>query len=195
MQDCHFLVTFAFHAEDRPPQFFERIGSKGTALTQQRAAVRQNTGSRQELQDLVRAQLQALLEQENLQGAKALLVPVQPADIAEAIEELPEAMQALAFRLLSKDEAIAGAMLGVMLGVVVTIWAFVLQGNLAVAIAVGISLFAISAIASVSGSALPFLFRSFGLDPALMSAPFITTAVDVLGVLIYLNVARWILRL
>ena len=33
-------------------------------------------------------------------------MPVQPADIAEAIEGLPEAMQAIAFRLLSKDEAI-----------------------------------------------------------------------------------------
>jgi magnesium transporter len=105
--DCHFLVTFAVNAEDRPPQFFEPIRSKGIALSEQLAAARQNTGSRQELQDLVRAQLQGLLEQENFQGAKTLLVPVQPADIAEAIEELPEAMQALAFRLLSKDEAIA----------------------------------------------------------------------------------------
>jgi magnesium transporter len=94
-----------------------------------------------------------------------------------------------------RKEAIAGALLGTMLGIVVTVWAFVLQGNLAVAIAVGISLFAISLIASLSGAALPFLFHSFKLDPALMSAPFITTAVDVLGVLIYLNVARWILRL
>lgn len=76
-------------------------------MTQQHAALRPNTGSREELQDLVRSQLQALLEQENFQGAKTLLVPVQPADIAEAIEELPETMQALAFRLLSKDEAIA----------------------------------------------------------------------------------------
>jgi magnesium transporter len=78
---------------------------------------------------------------------------------------------------------------------VVTIWAYFIQGNLAIAMAVGISLCAISLIASLAGSALPFLFRSLGLDPALMSAPFITTAVDVLGVLIYLNVARWILRL
>lgn len=54
----------------------------------------------------MRSQLQALLEQDNYQGAKALLVPVQPADIAEAIEGLPEAMQAIAFRLLSKSEAI-----------------------------------------------------------------------------------------
>ena len=92
-------------------------------------------------------------------------------------------------------ELIAGAMLGAMLGLVVTIWAYFIQGKLAVAMAVGISLCAISLIASLAGSALPFLFRSLGLDPALMSAPFITTAVDVLGVLIYLNVARWILRL
>ena len=62
--------------------------------------------SRRELRNLVRTQLQALLEQRDLQGAKAILVPVQPADIAEAIEGLPEPMQVLAFRLLSKDEAI-----------------------------------------------------------------------------------------
>ena len=69
-----------------------------------------------------------------------------------------------------------------------------LQGNLAVAIAVGVSLLAIAILASIAGSALPFLFRSLGLDPALMSAPFITTAVDVLGVLIYFSLARLILQ-
>jgi magnesium transporter len=91
-------------------------------------------------------------------------------------------------------EALAGLLLGSMLGAISTIWAFTLQGNLSVAIAVGASLVAISVLASVSGSALPFLFRLLGLDPALMSAPFITTAVDVLGVLIYFNLARAILH-
>ncbi|MEL7476860.1 MAG: magnesium transporter, partial [Cyanobacteria bacterium J06555_12] len=61
---------------------------------------------RAELRHLVRQQLERLLEEGNLQGAKSLLVPVLPADIAEAIEGLPEAKQAIAFRLLSKDEAI-----------------------------------------------------------------------------------------
>jgi magnesium transporter len=92
-------------------------------------------------------------------------------------------------------EAIAGILLGTMLGTIATVWAFTLQGNWSVAIAVGVSLVAISLLASVSGSALPFLFRLLGLDPALMSAPFITTAVDVLGVLIYFNLAKMILRL
>ncbi len=92
-------------------------------------------------------------------------------------------------------EAIAGVLLGGILGAIATVWAFFLQGNLEVAIAVGSSLVAISVLASVSGSALPFLFRLLNLDPALMSAPFITTAVDVLGVLIYFNLARTILKL
>jgi magnesium transporter len=92
-------------------------------------------------------------------------------------------------------EGIAGLILGTMLGSIATVWAYFLQGNLAVAISVGVSLVAISVLASVSGSALPFLFRFLRLDPALMSAPFITTAVDVAGVLIYFNLARLILRL
>ncbi|MCC5658116.1 magnesium transporter [Nostoc sp. XA010] len=92
-------------------------------------------------------------------------------------------------------EAIAGALLGGMLGTIATVWAYFLQGQLEVAIAVGTSLVAISILASISGSALPFLFRYLRLDPALMSAPFITTAVDVVGVLIYFNLARAILKL
>ena len=92
-------------------------------------------------------------------------------------------------------ELMAGALLGLALGLLATVWAYGLQGNWLVSICVGISLVAIAILASVAGSALPFVFRSFGLDPALMSAPFITTAVDVVGVLIYFSIARLILRL
>ncbi|WP_397333983.1 magnesium transporter [Oscillatoria salina] len=92
-------------------------------------------------------------------------------------------------------EALAGILLGSILGFVATFWAYWLQGNIYVAVAVGSSLIAIALLASVAGSALPFLFRTLGLDPALMSAPFITTAVDVLGVLIYFNIARMVLGL
>jgi magnesium transporter len=90
-------------------------------------------------------------------------------------------------------EALAGGLLGLILGAVAMVWAYWLQGNIFVSVAVGMSLVAIATLASIAGSALPFLFRSLGLDPALMSAPFITTAVDVLGVLIYFNIARIIL--
>ncbi len=92
-------------------------------------------------------------------------------------------------------EALAGILLGSILGFLATIWAVWLQGDWFLAITVGLSLVAIALLASVAGSGLPFLFRHFGLDPALMSAPFITTAVDVLGVLIYFNIARLVLGL
>ena len=66
------------------------------------------------------------------------------------------------------------------------------QGPL-VATAVGISLIAITTLAATAGASLPLLFDRMGLDPALMSAPFITTATDVAGVLIYLKTASWLL--
>jgi magnesium transporter len=99
-----------------------------------------------------------------------------------------------ALRIIRR-EAIAGLLLGLILGTITIVWAYFLQGNFLVALAVGVSLVAIALLASVSGSALPFLFRYLKLDPALMSAPFITTAVDVVGVLIYFNLARLILQL
>lgn len=90
-------------------------------------------------------------------------------------------------------ELMAGAILGLMLGTFATIWAMTLQKGLEVSLTVGISLLAIAMLASVAGSGLPFLFRTLGFDPALMSAPFITTATDVMGVLIYFQMARVIL--
>ncbi|MBE9114967.1 magnesium transporter [Lusitaniella coriacea LEGE 07157] len=93
-------------------------------------------------------------------------------------------------------EGLAGLLLGTFLGAIATVYFYLsLQNAFAVAFSVGISLVAISTLASVAGSSLPFLFRSFGLDPALMSAPFITTAVDVAGVLIYFKIARLMLGL
>ena len=62
-----------------------------------------------------------------------------------------------------------------------------------IAAAVGISLVAITTLAATAGASLPLLFHRMGLDPALMSAPFITTATDVAGVWIYLSTASWLL--
>ena len=58
------------------------------------------------LAEVVARQLEGLLEAANYDGAKLLLQPVQPVDAAEAIGSLPRTLQALAFRLLPKDEAI-----------------------------------------------------------------------------------------
>jgi len=43
------------------------------------------------------------------------------------------------------------------------------------------------------GSLLPLLFRRLGLDPAMMSSPFVAGLIDVLGIIIYMQVALSVL--
>lgn len=65
---------------------------------------------------------------------------------------------------------------------------------LLVAIVVGVSLTGVVMWGSISGSMLPFALRRIGLDPATSSAPFVATLVDVTGLVIYFNVALFVLR-
>ena len=43
---------------------------------------------------------------------------------------------------------------------------------------------------TLSGAMLPLLFQRLGLDPAMMSNPFVAAIVDILGIVIYMSVAR-----
>ena len=90
-------------------------------------------------------------------------------------------------------EVMTGALLGGLMAALTVGWAYLIERDFQVAYVVGISLFAISVLASFAGSALPLLFHLLKRDPALMSGPFITTIVDVLGVLIYFMLARLLL--
>jgi magnesium transporter len=91
-------------------------------------------------------------------------------------------------------ETFAGAALGILLGAMVIAIALVFVGQAAIAFTVAISLIIIAVIAATVGALLPFIFHKMGFDPALMSAPFITTVVDILGILAYLNVAKLLLN-
>jgi magnesium transporter len=63
-----------------------------------------------------------------------------------------------------------------------------------VAITVGVALVGVVLWGTLAGSLLPFVLRRFGLDPAVSSAPFVATLVDVTGLLIYFSAAVLILR-
>jgi len=62
-----------------------------------------------------------------------------------------------------------------------------------VALTVGLALVAIVTFGSMMGSMLPFVLKSFKLDPATASAPFVATLVDVTGLVIYFSVAYVVL--
>ena len=61
------------------------------------------------------------------------------------------------------------------------------------ALVIGVSLVGVVLWGSLVGAMLPFILRMVKLDPAVCSAPFVATLVDVTGLVIYFNVALWIL--
>lgn len=99
-----------------------------------------------------------------------------------------------AFTIILREVGV-GSILGLVLGVVVLAWAYLLGRDLQVAVVVSTTLVAISMMATLTGGTLPFLFRLLKLDPALVSAPFITTVLDVFGVTFYFFIAHLILHL
>ncbi|NJL47596.1 MAG: magnesium transporter [Leptolyngbyaceae cyanobacterium SM2_5_2] len=92
-------------------------------------------------------------------------------------------------------ECVAGGILGIFLAIAVIVLVFVTMGETAIGITVGVSLLGIAIVAATIGALLPFVFDHFKLDPAMMSAPFITTVVDILGIFIYLSIATMMLGL
>jgi magnesium transporter len=61
---------------------------------------------------------------------------------------------------------------------------------LSLSLVVGLALPAIVMWAAIVGSLLPIAAKRLGLDPAVMSAPFITTFVDATGLIIYFEIAQ-----
>jgi magnesium transporter len=61
------------------------------------------------------------------------------------------------------------------------------------AVVVGLTLVLLIPCGTLFGSLLPLLFRRLGLDPALMSNPLVAGMIDVVGIVIYVRVAIWIL--
>jgi magnesium transporter len=95
------------------------------------------------------------------------------------------------FRVIFR-EARVGFLLGFSLAFVALfiVW---LIFDLQIASILSLSLIAICTLASLVGASMPILADRFGVDPAVVSAPFVTTIVDASGLLVYFLIARAIL--
>lgn len=60
---------------------------------------------------------------------------------------------------------------------------------------IGVSLVCVVLWGSLVGAMLPMFLRLIRLDPAVCSAPFVATLVDVTGIVIFFNVAKYVLHL
>jgi len=70
---------------------------------------------------------------------------------------------------------------------------FLLGDPIRLAMTVATAIFSVVILASVMGTITPFFLDKAGVNPALASGPFITTANDLLGLAVYFGVAWWML--
>lgn len=104
------------------------------------------------------------------------------------------------FRLLLRELA-AGALMGLICGVIIGIWAKYMVGTsseipaLYLAFTVGVSLFSAMMFAAVFGAFAPLLLNRLKVDPAVASGPFVTASNDILALLIYYGVTLFLILL
>lgn len=98
-------------------------------------------------------------------------------------------------KIMFKEIRIA-AVVGLILAVVNTLRIYIMysgQDPLFLSAVTGLSLIATVIIAKMLGGVLPILAKLCKLDPALMASPLITTIVDTCSVIIFFNIALWIM--
>jgi magnesium transporter len=91
-------------------------------------------------------------------------------------------------------EVRVGLLLGATCGVLVGVAAVVWHHNPFLGLVVGASMVAAMTVAAAMGTLAPAFFRKLRIDPAVASGPFVTTANDITGILIYLGMATMLLR-
>lgn len=89
-----------------------------------------------------------------------------------------------------------GVLLGVGLGVIAFLRALLIgeaHGLYSIALTVGVSVIAVVVLGATIGALLPLAIRRAGMDPAVSSTPFVASVIDVIGLVVYFELARVIL--
>ena len=90
-------------------------------------------------------------------------------------------------------EATTGILVGLLVGLVAFGQALLWKAPLELALTVSVTMFAICVWSTTVGSLIPIAAQRVGVDPAVLSAPLITTLVDATGLVIYFSIAKIIL--
>ena len=99
-----------------------------------------------------------------------------------------------AFRVFRRELA-TGLLLGVLMAAVAYIRARTWGMGNPTSLAVSLSIMAIVVWANSVGSVLPIILTRLGVDPAIVSGPFMSTLVDTTGLFIYFTIAGLVLTL
>ena len=91
--------------------------------------------------------------------------------------------------LIVRREIIMGLILGGIMGAMGFLCALILAPTPFTALIIPITILCVVLCGTCLGSILPLIFKRMGLDPAMMSNQFVAGLSDLLGILIYVNVA------
>ena len=81
---------------------------------------------------------------------------------------------------------------GLILSALIFTYSYFYNDSYPLTISVSVSLFIVIIFASLFGTLTPLILNRFNIDPALATGPFITTVNDIMGLMIYLNIARMV---
>jgi magnesium transporter len=90
-------------------------------------------------------------------------------------------------------ELAIGCILGVVYGLLIGSVAHFRYSRELLALAVGLAVISSMAIAALMGSLIPMVFARIHIDPAVATGPFVTTAMDIIGVFFYFTIATTLL--
>ncbi len=88
-----------------------------------------------------------------------------------------------------------GLILGVVYGVIIGMVAQLQYSREALAVSVCLAVISSMSIAALVGSFVPMIFARLNIDPAVATGPFVTTAIDIISVLFYFEIATMFLSL
>ena len=92
-----------------------------------------------------------------------------------------------------RRQILLGVMLGGILATLGFIAALPFSPSVIAAAVLPVTVLLVVMAGTLTGSILPLLFKKLGLDPAMMSNPFVAGIIDVVGIVIYMNVALLLL--
>lgn len=89
------------------------------------------------------------------------------------------------------QESLVGVVVGIICAIIVALVSTFLNGRPILSVVVALAMFANIFTAAIIGVLVPLVFKKVGVDPAVASAPFISTTIDITGLTIYFTLALY----
>ncbi|RLG78068.1 MAG: magnesium transporter [Thermoprotei archaeon] len=121
-------------------------------------------------------------------GSQAATLVIRSLAMGEARLSFSDAL-----RIIAKETA-TSLIMGALLSPIAFSIGYIMSGNALVALTLGLAIILVVYVGSIMGAMLPMVTARLGLDPAVISAPLITTVADATGLTMYFTIATLLIN-